>query len=454
MEKRMRENKHTKTHAKPAALWFSALIFVSGSARAQTALTLRDCLALGMQHNAVLQVSEISRNQADTRVSSAKAQLWPTVGVSGSYTHLGKVTSFSVPMGPNGQMLNVRFGTPEKVNVDAKIQMTLFTWGRISATIAMAEAGRSISGLQKKQERLNVIDQVLRSYYAVLLNREVIRVHDASMERAAKQAETAERRFKAGNASNLEKLRAELQLTSAKSALDEAKTNLSKSQLFLSKTIGLADTAFSVAGILQYEPFKAAETEWTAKALAERNELAMLEAQVDMQKQSIRIARSGDKPNVFAFSGYNVQNGFNPMEPEKFVENWNAGVQVSIPLFDGFYTKNKSQEAALELKKSALQREDLRQFIYMQVKQALLSLRGAEDKMASQAQNIAVSREALKTAGIQYENGVISSLDLTDIQQALTQSELLYTQAVFNHIMTKLDLCKASGDYRAFESLI
>jgi outer membrane protein len=246
-------------------------------------------------------------------------------------------------------------------------------------------------------------------------------------------------------------LRAKVQLTNAQSALDEAKNNLAKSMLYLAKTIGVEDTAFSLTGSFVREPFEAEEGDLIAKALAGRTELGMLAAQMGMQKSSIRVAQSGDKPSLYAFSGYSVQNGFNPLEPNKFIENWNAGVQLSIPLFDGFYARNKTEEARIDLKKAEIQDRDLRDFIRMQVRQTLLSLKLAEDKMTAQAQNIELSKEALKTAEIQYANGVISSLDLTDIQQALIQSELLYTQALFNHIMSKLDLCKAVGDYHWFE---
>jgi HAE1 family hydrophobic/amphiphilic exporter-1 len=441
-------------HARRAAFRFIAFIFLSGTAQAQTVLILRDCLDLTIKNNAVLQVAGLNRTQAEARVSEAKAQIWPSLGINGAYTHLGKVTSFSIPLGPGGSMKTFKFGTQENVNVAAKLQLPLFTWGRIGNTVAMAAAGRTLASVQHKQELLNATDQALRTFYAVLLNREVIRVQEAGVERSNRQVQTAEKRFQAGNASNLELLRAKVQLTNAQSALVEAKSNAFKSMLYLAKTLGVEDTAFTVTGSFTREPFEAEESDLIAGALAGRTELGMLAAQMDMQKSAIRVAQSGNKPSLYAFSGYTVQNGFNLLEPNKFVDNWNAGVQLSIPLFDGFYTTNKTDEARIDLKKTEIQERDLRDFIGMQVRQSLLSLKLAEDKMTAQAQNIELSNEAMKTAEEQYANGLISSLDLTDIQQALTQSELLYSQALFNHIMTKLDLCRAVGDYHWFESAL
>jgi outer membrane protein len=354
-------------------------------------------------------------------------------------------------MGPGGTDKTIKFGTSDKVSVDAKLQMPIFTWGRVSSTINLAKVGLTISDVLKRQEMLNVTDQVLRAFYAVVLNREIISVHESSIQRAENYLQIAEKRFSTGNVSKLDLLRAQVQLKNTGSALAEAKDNLAKSKIYLSKVVGSKDTVMNIAGSMNHEPVEEKDEELISKAESVRSDLNILQAQLDMNEMGIRIARSGNKPSLYAFSGYSVQNGFNPMEPEKFVENWNAGVQLSIPLFDGFSTKHKVEEARIELQKTKLQKEEILDMIRIQIQQALISLHQAEEKITTQEGNIVLSREALRIAEIQYQNGIVSSLELMDAQQALTQSELLYTQAVFNHVMSKLELCKAVGDYHWFE---
>ena len=53
----------------------------------------------------------------------------------------------------------------------------------------------------------------------------------------------------------------------------------------------------------------------------------------------------------------------------------------------------------------------------------------------------------------QYHDGLISSIEVLDAQHTLSQSELLRTQAIFNHIMTKVDLCRAMEDFEWFGEL-
>jgi outer membrane protein TolC len=422
------------------------------AAFAQKTLTLEDCLKSAFERNPTLRMAELNWSQSGEKIGEARALALPTLGITGSYTHLGKITSFTMPVG--NEMRTIKFGTSDKVTVDAKLQVPLFTWGRIGATLAAAKAAGTLTDTQRKQERLNVTDQVLRSYYAVLMNRETIRVRETGLNRSRRQLQAAEKRFQAGTASGIDRLRAQVQLTSAENALADARGNLKKSLLSLGKTVGVDDTTLSVSGSFERGAFQADEEDLVSRAIRERKEIDLLAAQMDMQRNAVRIASSGNKPNLYAFSGWGVQNGFNLMEPDKFIDNWNAGLQLSIPMFDGFNARHKAEGAKIDLKKTEIQDRDLRDLIRLQVRQALLSLRLAEDDRTAQARNIDLSKEALKTAELQYAGGVISSLDLIDIQQVLTQSELSYNQALFNRIVTELDLCKAVGNYGWFESAL
>ena len=109
-------------------------------------------------------------------------------------------------------------------------------------------------------------------------------------------------------------------------------------------------------------------------------------------------------------------------------------------------------KCGMEYKNAQVQEQEIRDFISMQVRQNIITLKQAEQKIATQQENIVLAKETLSVAERQYRDGLISSLDVLDAQQTLSQSELMYTQAIFNHTMAKLDLCKAMQDYSWFEA--
>lgn len=415
----------------------------------QSALTLEDCLQLAFQNSRMLQVADLGAEAATEQVAEARAQLWPSVGLSGLYTRIGKITSFTIPMG--GVSRTFQFGTPNRVNLDLKLQLPLFTWGRINSTIEMSQVGRSLAEVQRRQKKVELTDQVLRAFYAVLLNEEVVRLRQESIVRAERHLQTAQERFQAGVVPRLELLRAEVELKNAQSAWSEAQRNLDKSKIFLAKLIGRDDRQVAVSGVFKFDPIRLNEEEVIAKATSARSDIQAIRLQQQMSQSQIALAKSGNKPNLFLFSGYNVVNGFDPLNPDKFVDNYNIGVQLAMPLFDGFATSHKVQQAELQQHQIRLQEQEMKDLVRLQVRQAIVTLQQAEDKIKTQEENIVLAKEALQVAERQYQDGLVSSIEVLDAQHTLSQSELLRTQAIFNHVMTKLDLCRAMEDFGWFD---
>ena len=372
----------------------------------------------------------------------------PAISLSGLYTRIGKITSFTIPMGNVNRKL--QFGTPNRMNLDVKLQLPVFTWGRNSNLIDISKVGESLAEVQKRQQKVSITDQVLRAYYAVLLNQEVIRLRTESVQRAERHLDVAENRFQAGVVPRLEMLRAQVELKNAQSALNEANGNLDKSKIFLAKVIGQSDSPIAVSGALKFEPVTIQENDIISRAISARSDLEVIRLQQQMSQSQISLARSGNKPNLFLFSGYNVVNGFDPMNPEKFVDNYNVGVQLAVPLFDGFATSHKVQQAKLQYEQMQVQELEIKDLVQMQIRQAVIALRQSEEKITTQKENITLAKEALQVAERQYRNGLVSSIEVLDAQHTLSQSELFRTQAIFNHIMTKVDLCRAMENFEWF----
>jgi outer membrane protein TolC len=432
--------------------FFYLILFLVGLTSilpAQTSLDLTQCLARAYAHSYLLRGADVARHSAEAQLAATQAQRLPAINLSSIYTRIGKISSFSIPMGTT--VRTFQFGTPNRVNLDVKLQMPLFTWGRVAATIGLSQSGATLATLQVRQEKLRTTDQVLRGFFIVLFNQELVQLNQANLARAEKFKQITSSRFAAGMVPKLENLRAQVQLENSRGTLAEALDNLQKSKIWLAKLIGLAADSFQVTGSFEFDPITVDPDEFEKRALAVRSELRVFQLQQQLGEHQIDLAQSGNKPNLFFFSGYSVTNGFDPMEPNRFVDNWNVGVQATVPLFDGFKTRHEVQKARLDLAAIDWQRQELAEIIQMQVRQSLVSLKQAGEKIQTQESNITLAREALQIAENQYSRGFASSLDVLNAQQTLAQSEFFHAQAIFNHLMARLDLCKAVEDYTWFE---
>lgn len=434
---------------------FLLMLFLCGpklALHAQTTINLSQCLSRAYRHSYLLRGADVVRQSAEAQLAATQSQRLPSISLNSMYTRIGKISSFSIPMG--NTIRTFQFGTPNRMNFEAKLQMPLFTWGRIAATIGMSQSGVALAKLESKQEKLRTTDQVLRGFFTVLFHQRLREINQVNLRRAEKFMRITKSRFAAGMVPKLENLRARVQLDNARGALAEAEDNLKKSKIWLAKLINLAADSFQVAGSFKFEPVTIAPSELEKQALTVRSELLVFQLQQQLGENQIALAKSANKPNLFLFSSYSVTNGFDPMDPNRFIDNWNVGVQATIPLFDGFKTKNEVQKARLDLEAIDWQRREVTEIIRMQVRQNLVSLKQAREKISTQRSNIDLAEEALQIAENQYSQGFASSLDVLNAQQTLSQSEFFHAQALFNHLMAKLELCKAIEDYAWFQGNI
>jgi len=82
---------------------------------------------------------------------------------------------------------------------------------------------------------------------------------------------------------------------------------------------------------------------------------------------------------------------------------------------------------------------------------ALLSIEDAEEFVASQRLNLTRAEEGSRLADVGYREGINTQVEIIDAQAALTKARAFYYQAVYSHIVAKLDLQKAMGTLTTFE---
>jgi outer membrane protein len=412
---------------------------------AQEPLTLEKCLQQAFTNSHILRMADLGAGSARDKLAQSRAMRMPALTARGSYLRIGKVSSFSIPMGPT--LMDFKFGSPNRLNAELGLGLPLFTWGRLARQTEIALIGIEIGDTDRRQKALEVTDQVLRAWYSALLGQKAIAATLLQLERAEKNLAITQTRFESGHASKLEILRAQVQAANARTQLDENRLNLEKANVWLAKVIGREGEVVMASGDLAFIPLRINADSLAGEALSRRYDLIGLRLQEQLLHKQIEITGNTLRPTVNGVAAWTLQNGFNPLEPEEFVDNWNVGLQLTFPLFDGGVTRHRVHESEKQLAGFQEQEKEIRELAMVQIRQAFIGLAQSEQKYLTQKENIDLAREALASAEDQYRHGLLSSLDLIAAQQALAESELMTLRALFAHTMARLDLCKASGDY-------
>lgn len=128
-----------------------------------------------------------------------------------------------------------------------------------------------------------------------------------------------------------------------------------------------------------------------------------------------------------------------------FKENWNIGLRLSYPLFDGGITRAEIKKGMVELERTGEELRAVRLSIVREVREAYLAVADAEKRLAVAREAISSAEENLRVEQLKYETGVGTTRDVIDAQTALLRATTDRHQASYDLAAAKAALDKALG---------
>jgi len=204
------------------------------------------------------------------------------------------------------------------------------------------------------------------------------------------------------------------------------------------------ETEVQLVDELSYEPIKPILEEAVRIAHLNRPDLYAAELGVRLQKEAVRIAKSQYWPKVDAVFTQGWARPDPHTSTDDWGHSWTAGAQLVMPIFDGLRRKGRLIQEKATLRKRQVELLDAEERTLLEIQQALLSLRDAEEFAESQRLNLQRAREGLRLAEV-YREGVNTEVEVVDARAALTRARGLYYQAIYSHTMARLQLQRAMG---------
>jgi outer membrane protein len=165
----------------------------------------------------------------------------------------------------------------------------------------------------------------------------------------------------------------------------------------------------------------------------------MIETSEKISDQMVKMEKMAYAPTLTGFYAHNekfLTTGFD-MTPKNI-----AGVSMSIPIFSSGSRHYKVAQAKINLEKSAINKSMVTDQLNMQEKQLKMDLSSALENYNSQKENVTVAKRVLETVNRKYEQGMVSSLELTQSNSNYLQAETNFVQASFTLIQARLALDK------------
>jgi outer membrane protein TolC len=175
--------------------------------------------------------------------------------------------------------------------------------------------------------------------------------------------------------------------------------------------------------------------------------ILQLGLQETMLNKNILIEKANYFPTLSLFGGYQWQAQDNTYRFGNY--NWakmlNVGLALSYPLFDGFRTRERVQQATIDRDKVHYTKLKIEEGLKIQIQSAELKMAEAEKRISGQGKNIEQAQKAVRIAQTRFKSGVGTQLELLDAQVAMTRAQTNYAQAIYDYLIAKADWQYAVG---------
>ena len=410
-------------------------------------LNIADCTKLALVNNKVLQSIVQEREVARGERLKSYSAILPSVNLTGEYTRLDEVTSFEIdtPLGKE----KIQFGDEDTYSAVLTVTQPIFAGGSISARINSAKLLSLLTDETVRAAVQNVIYAAEHAYYDVLLSQQLLQISTDAVRSAQAHLENVRQRQRGGVASDFDVLRAEVELSNFQAEYIQNKNAINVAKANLIKIMGVSqDSDFVLSDELLYVPSNKTMEQAVETAYRNRPDLLGREFDIKRQKELLNIARSQYFPIV---SGYYSSTWARP-DPHSMMEiewghAWQAGIRASVPIFDGFMREGQVVAQKARLKQGQIDLIDAEETTLFELTKAQLSIENAAEFIESQKLNLTRAQEGLRLAEVGYREGTNTQVEMIDAQAALTTARANHYQAVYSHIIARLDLQKAMGTF-------
>ncbi len=385
-------------------------------------LTLDDCIARVKENNLQLRQARMDVELARVGVTEANASYYPSLGISTGYRMSGNFSesgrgSFSTGL---------------------SAQWTIYKGGAIRASGKIAQTRVRIAEENYRQKENEIIFSVKQAFFNILQKQEQMALINNILKRRKENLMLIKLNYRVGreNEPNVKQAEASLNQTEYMKAREE----LSLARLELARLLGMPDEEIAIRYEDKVIDFPSLDS-LIRQAKNERPEMISQKVNREILKAQITQARSSYFPTISVSSSYGLQG--DTFWKQK--ANWSAGINLSLPLFDGFSTKAKVREAIISLKQSDFNLQYLTDNIESEVKEAYADWQLATKNLEVSNKTLQAVRDAYQLTKLQYEQGRTSYFFLQQKEGELTQAENNYVNALYHLRVATATLEKASG---------
>ena len=395
-------------------------------------LTLDEAITIALRENRDILLDEEKLAQAKLKIEESKSAFLPELTLGGTAAdtrglYRKDIVSYSFTAG---------------------LKQYVYKGGKSRNTLKESRYKKEAQEALLENTRAQTLLKVKEAFYTLLLAKEFSRLNKEIQENRQRYLESLKERYLKGELPESELKKAEYRLSDADSLYEASRNQEELAGELLKAVLYIEQNSLvDIEGGFEYLPRELAVDAAILLALSQRQEIRQYESQMNADKAGIEIAKAANRPSIYGSFDYTSRSTTSlSFSPGKGWQDYNVvGWTMSWPIFDGWLTKAKVEQAISILKQDEILKDKLKTGIVVEVKDAYLALKSAIVRLAPARMDIAVYQDNLKTIESKYQEGIASELDLKDAALSLAVSDFNHKEALYDCLVSKARLDRATG---------
>lgn len=421
----------------------SLLVFIAFPVASQPVLTLTldDAVNFAIDHNKTLINSRYAINKSSQKIKEAIAAGLPQINASVDYTtYLGGQAS--IQLSPASPPATIEFNPTS--NLQASVTQLIFN-GNYYVGIQLSKLAKKMTEQNYQMDALDVKEQTIQAYYLVLANERILNIIRENKANAQVIYEKTNNLVNAGILEETDVKKLSVMVTTVDNQIKSTERQVELGYNLLRLHLGLESNqmvrlASSLDEIADRYIFNIASADTFRLDNNLNYQLLLMQAQ--LAKKNITMNKASYLPSIAAYYSYTekLKKPLFDVSPKNVL-----GFTLSVPIFSGGERYSKLQQAKIDYDVTENSRDLLAQQLTIEERQLRYNYQNLLEQYMNQKTNKEVAREVLDKMDLKYQQGVVSTLELTSANTDYLNAETNFTTVLLQLLNAELTLRKTNN---------